>query len=383
MTRNLNTLAVIAVATVAASGIGAAVLGASHGSAQGKTEVVAYPAPDSSDATGGAGAFSAVAARPATSSTTRAATARRAAGASDPAPGATGASGPASPPGGASQAPGTPGASPKQTSGPPTTGGTDGAVGSGPPAPPTAPAPSPAAPPPSTAAPSPVGQGTAPAPRPAGQPGAARGPLGNPASYRFRQANPDGLPVRWSPRIAVHYKVSTVGAPPGGLSDLQAAVAKVSAASGSTFVYDGTTNDVPSIGWSKAAAATAPDGWPPVLIGWEHPGQSDIDLSGRSGQTFAQAAPVLGQSGYLAMASGVIAFNLDVPGLAPGFGAYSRGNVMLRQLGYLMGLDSTTDRDQMMFPLIENIPAAYGAGDLAGLARLGTGPTLVVAPRPS
>ena len=71
--------------------------------------------------------------------------------------------------------------------------------------------------------------------------------------------------------------------------------------------------------------------------------------------------------------SGEVVFDTDQPALARGFGAgLSRGNLVLHELGHVVGLDHIGDRTQLMHASIhQDSPNGYAAGDLAGLARLG------------
>jgi len=214
------------------------------------------------------------------------------------------------------------------------------------------------------------------APVPAGPVSVSRpvSALGSAASYAFEGTNPDGTPYRWNPCAPIHYLISTANAPsPTAVADLRTAVGMVSAATHLSFVFDGTTGALPSSSW-LSTAAIGPDGWPPVLIGWEHAGQSDINLSGyaAAGTMWQASSIVAGGTGF-AMATGAIAFNVDHTELSQGFGVRSWGEAYLHELGHLAGLGHVNDPTQMMNPSIPGIAARYGAGDLAGLARLGSG----------
>jgi hypothetical protein len=62
--------------------------------------------------------------------------------------------------------------------------------------------------------------------------------------------------------------------------------------------------------------------------------------------------------------------NLRARGIVPGHGAYSVSVVLMHEFAHLIGLGHVTDKQQLMAPAISPI-TDYGAGDLAGLARLG------------
>jgi hypothetical protein len=204
---------------------------------------------------------------------------------------------------------------------------------------------------------------------------------GSSSSYTFDGVNSDGSPYRWNPCAPIHYMISTAEAPPGAVADLQQAISMVSSNLHIPFTFDGTTNVLPSTSWLDNAPV-GPDGWPPVLLGWEYPGQSDINLAYPiDASTLWRAMSVEGDANNLAMAAGVIAFSLNATGLSAGWGTDSWGEVYLHELGHMVGLAHVSDTSQMMNPYVPPIPAAYGNGDRTGLGLLGRGSCLTVYPR--
>src|SRR5207247_5102281 len=69
-------------------------------------------------------------------------------------------------------------------------------------------------------------------------------PRGSANDYRFLSVI-GGRPVRWNPCEPIHYVIDPGVAPQGSLDDVYTAIARISAAAGITFVYDGLTSEIP------------------------------------------------------------------------------------------------------------------------------------------
>ena len=90
--------------------------------------------------------------------------------------------------------------------------------------------------------------------------------------------------------------------------------------------------------------------------------------------------------GRRAYVTGQVVFDrADLGQLAPGFGTGRvRGNLVLHELGHLVGLDHVDDRSQMLHTTVHGAtPDGYAAGDRAGLARLGAASGCVTVPAPA
>jgi hypothetical protein len=213
---------------------------------------------------------------------------------------------------------------------------------------------------------------------------------GNAANYSWFLRNSDGSPAHWGSCAPIHYVTNTSRAGyAGARSDLDYALGQISRNSGLRFVHDGEVTNLPATSWG----ARPVDGvYPPVLIGWAH--QNETDLYGTvttPGATLAVAYSRFANAGGRQMyVSGSVAIhpdNLRARGIVAGHGPYSVSVVLMHELAHLVGLGHVSDTQQLMAPAISPI-TDYGAGDLAGLARLGqlsgcAGPaeTPVVPPR--
>ncbi len=198
-------------------------------------------------------------------------------------------------------------------------------------------------------------------------------PAGNPSAFVFEETNRDGTPVRWNPCQPIHYVVNLSEAPATAAGDIAGALARLSEATGLTFVSDGSTFEVPRKDRPSEVPALYGQRWAPLLIGWALPGESD-ELPGGRVVGEGGATSIGPAGGDQAFVTGEIVIDAHTTaGLAPGFGAGpTMGQLLLHELGHVIGLGHSTDPTQVMYPTLLPLPsAAFGAGDLAGLARLG------------
>lgn len=192
--------------------------------------------------------------------------------------------------------------------------------------------------------------------------------------YTFLDRDASERITRWDPCGIVYYVVDPQGAPAGGVNDVRAAVAQVSAATGIRFAFDGFVSERPSLRRAELQRRPPAPGrnpFQPVLIGWysrgEAPPNSEDDVIG-------YAAPISEYDGTQRVyISGLIGIRGDA-GLPAGFdGSQSVGGVLLHELGHLMGLGHSPDRKQIMYREAGHLsgPARYRPADLAGLRELG------------
>ena len=201
-------------------------------------------------------------------------------------------------------------------------------------------------------------------------------------SYAFEGRNPDGLPMRFDACQPIHYVTNLSEAPAGALTFVQTAVSRLSSATGLTFVNDGSSTELPTSS-RPATVPGSPAGWAPVLIAWEHEGQTDYlpakaNLLGMGGFTGANT------NGTVVVVTGEVALNADLT-LAPGATIPSTWVPALQhELGHVIGLAHTSDPTQIMAPVFNSqSPDDYGVGDSDGLQQLGLSSPCLSAPSAS
>lgn len=198
-------------------------------------------------------------------------------------------------------------------------------------------------------------------------------PGGRASSFVFVSPSPVG---RWNPCAPIGYRVNTAKAPPGVLPDVRTAVEQVAQATGLRFEYRGPTGVVPF-----ATSDTFDPAVADLVIAWADPAQMrglfPPGTLGVGGPEFRSGAAVdpAGRPVRQIYQGGVTintAFNKD---LKPGAGeGLTRVAALMHEVGHAVGLMHVDgDEAQLMSPSIGYGLDRWGAGDLAGLERVGAG----------
>ncbi|HLI54015.1 MAG TPA: hypothetical protein VKU88_06805 [Acidimicrobiales bacterium] len=233
------------------------------------------------------------------------------------------------------------------------------------------------------------------------------------SGYTFLRLDPSGTPVRWNPCSTLYYETNLAGAPPYVAVDLQLAVEKVSQATGLLFADEGSTTASPpaygtlgavpdvrvgASGASTAGTGASPSGASSVGTGASSPGASSVGTgasppgvgdgpvlvdwdparppaSPSTTGAYAKTVPVAAVdriTGEAVYVTGSVVIGSAAARLAPGFGPHSLGVLLLHELGRLVGLGPVAAGGEIMNPhVLSSQTDSFGAGDLAGLKRLG------------
>jgi hypothetical protein len=184
---------------------------------------------------------------------------------------------------------------------------------------------------------------------------------GSASRFRF-----ESHPVaRWDPCRTVPYYLNPQGAPAGALAQVRSALSAVTAATGIRFVYKGRSDRVP---WRTGARD---NGLPAAGVGFAWTTARTVPALAGSSVGYGGASWYAEGDGPRTYYSGGVA--LDSSWHPRGTLAQRTAQwraVLLHETGHVLGLDHVADRTQVMNP-ISHALTTYGAGDLAGLARLG------------
>jgi hypothetical protein len=210
------------------------------------------------------------------------------------------------------------------------------------------------------------------------QPAVVAAAPGNPRAYTLATPFIKGVVIRWNPCAPIDYRVNLARSPKNSLPEVKKAFAAAGRATGLRFRYAGTTTAVPQA--RKGYNGVYPAGTE-IVIAWGTHAQSRMMPKGTG---IAGMGGWLGTSGYTAsgraaaiITEGRIVLNSTVArSLARGFAAKQGGTtglLLMHEIGHAVGLDHPVinDKKQIMYPMLATKKAVWGAGDLAGLRKVG------------
>jgi len=193
----------------------------------------------------------------------------------------------------------------------------------------------------------------------------ASAPVGRASQHRFSSSPV----VRWDSCRTIRWVFNPAHSPRSGLRQVRRAVGRLHAATGLSFEYAGRTTQ-PTTAYGRHVDHAD------VIVGWRTRGYAPFRhrrAAGVGGNRFVTGyREANGAHVSRAVAGGVVLNAHQIGRLANGFGrGYTWGEVIMHELGHVMGLAHTSARRQIMSPHVTRRRATWGAGDLAGLRRVG------------
>jgi len=176
---------------------------------------------------------------------------------------------------------------------------------------------------------------------------------------------------RWDPCRVIGWRLNVRQATTGALADAKAAFHKLGQATGLKFRYRGTTSGIPQMDSNS---------WFPsdtqIVVAWARKGQSslfDYDPNADAvGSPYAYDGYHNGDgTAAYRIVSGSVVIDSSLK-LKAGYGTgITRGDILLHELGHVVGLGHYDSGSEIMNPIMTRGVARYGKGDLAGLEARG------------
>ena len=198
----------------------------------------------------------------------------------------------------------------------------------------------------------------------------------DPRGFRFQRVDAaTGMPVRYNPCAPVHYTINPALAPSTAISDVHRAFEVTGGATGIDFVFDGTTTEAPSLKRLPYQPRSYGRRWTPILIAFSD-GPPSLDgtkeVAGKHTIGQAGSSYEVNEGGAAVFVTGTAVFDAGAM-LTPGFGRQTWGQLILHELGHVVGLSHVENPESVMNPTIDVSHSAWGPGDRAGLWALGEG----------
>jgi hypothetical protein len=188
-------------------------------------------------------------------------------------------------------------------------------------------------------------------------------PAGPASAYDF-MASPRW---QWDSCRTITWKFNPSGSPRGGLKQLKGAVARIHAATGLEFVYAGKTKQTPRFQGVKGTD---------VIVGWlgrRAFARKYGNIVGVGGASYSPGWKLPGGASVSRAVRGGVVLNARwKSNLSNGFGrGYTWGEVLMHELGHVIGLDHVGNDKQLMYDTVTPGAARFGAGDLTGFRKIG------------
>jgi Matrixin len=210
-----------------------------------------------------------------------------------------------------------------------------------------------------------------------------------PPSPRTDIVNPSPTiaPVRWDPCRPIRYVVNMGGYPESYRADIEESIDRIASATGLTFTNAGSSTFVPQARLPFDPTVFNPDSDRDLLRGVDGllPYELLITLSNETksdaidGGVVGRAAPLWATDGYTTPRYLQASLIIDVDDVSnrSSWSGYGVGQVLLHELGHVVGLGHISDNTQIMNPSISGV-TTFAGGDLRGLWQVGASRGCVV-----
>ncbi len=202
------------------------------------------------------------------------------------------------------------------------------------------------------------------------------GPYDPPAVLPSMEPTPAGSPQdwsslfgdgsRWNPCEVITWAYNPLNERyAGALADARTAVARLSVRSGLRFRFVGLTD-------ARGGSSSGNQGIG-IVVDWAGPAQVPAFQSGSAGEGSASGYLSGSGEGYV-LAAGYVHLNryVALPGGHTETGPANWGQVMSHEFMHALGLGHAQGPAQLMYPVSTSANHRFGAGDLAGLAQVGS-----------
>lgn len=209
----------------------------------------------------------------------------------------------------------------------------------------------------------------------------APSPLGTPEplgvtspDFLFLSVNPDTSPVTFSPCRPIHYVVRETNAPEGGDVYITEAIETISKYTGLQFIFDGTTDESPSIERKAYQPDKYGDRWAPVLIAWADDKEKNKNSFTKDQIGEARTYKLTRANGVSHYVTGQVVLDVNsLLRLQQEASPEVITAVIKHEFGHLVGLGHTSAESELMFATTRDKVTSFGLGDLTGLSKLGKG----------
>ncbi len=183
--------------------------------------------------------------------------------------------------------------------------------------------------------------------------------------------------ARWNPCRTHTYKVNLASVPTATraavLAETQASLRVLGAKTGMSFSYRGTTAEIPRVGSYARQSAD-------LIVAFTTPLKTNYlygaaDARGGNAATIRSMTIGTTTTYTAAIVKGFVVVNTPklLRSYRAGFGTgVRRGNLILHELGHVVGLNHVSNARLLMNPILSGYsPSGYAAGDAAGLSVVG------------